>query len=460
MLLLATIISFIGNLVLGIYALKFNSKRAENRYFALFTFTVAVWIVVFYCSLVDYSLWLVRASMVLAAVWTYSLFLFAYAFTYQKVKKKLLYSMHAIVVFMSLLSLSPLVFSSSTIREGQPFPVPGSGMPLFFLYAVGFLIASTYLVTRNIWHKHPMRKHQAIFIAIGLNLTVITITFSNFISVLVFETRALFPLGMLSTLFFVGMTAYAMTRYRFLDVRVVFKKSLIYGGILFAITGIYVAAILAIYTWLKTQIHVNPLVWLTISLLVFVAFFEHFKVRLKYFLDGIFFVDDVQFVKIMQESNLILNSSHELETYVMQLAACVQKVTEAPVKQIFVRMQYMNRFKSFFPQQARDFLPFEEQTAQECEKKRGLFLKSELEEKPAIRKLMKKYQSEIYMTVGSRGEPLLAIVLVGEHKNRKPFAKRDMKGLKEFQQTAEVKFPILLQWQKVMEEAKVFMQRK
>ncbi|MFC1598110.1 histidine kinase N-terminal 7TM domain-containing protein [Patescibacteria group bacterium] len=457
-LLLTTIISSVGCLVLGIYTLKFNPKKKANQFFALFCFSILIFLLLDYWSLFTYDLFVIKLTVFNASYISLFLFLFAYFFSYGKMKKKFVIILVLLAVIISLIAISPFLFTGLYYVNGIPHPNIGVGMMVYAPYTVLINITALIILIRSLRDRNLLKRSQSQFIVLGLVLTMSIIIFSHFFAVNILKTSEYIPIGMISTLLFVSFSSYAMTRYRFLDVKVTFKKSIVYGGSIALFASIYALVLFSAYYVFKLQsIDVSPLIWFLLAVFIFILIFEFFRKRIKNFLDGIFFREEIDFTKFVSDSKMELNSTHELESFVIKLAGCIQESIAAPVTNIYIRQSHLKRYKSFFPQNSRHYIAFSDSAADDFDKHRGIKLFYEVQEQnigKAIQKVMRKNRAQIYMTVGTEKE-LLAIILIGEHKNRRAFTKKDLEGLEEFQEIARSALPNLLYWQITIEGLKV-----
>lgn len=226
-LLLTTIISFIGNVTLGCYALKFGSKKAANRYFAFLVFVIAIWIMLMYFERTTNNLNVVRITMVIAALWVHGIFMFAYLFSVSQLKKWATRSATVVVIIMSMLAMSPYVFERAEIVDGRFVPLPGSAMWLFVLYSISGVGSALFFLIYSLRHKNKTQHFQTLLVIFGLSFMMAIVLSANFLGVIIFHEVRFLPLGMLSTLIFVGATTYAITRHRFLNIHVIVQQKIL-----------------------------------------------------------------------------------------------------------------------------------------------------------------------------------------------------------------------------------------
>lgn len=454
-LLLATITSTLGCLALGGYALKFNFKHSANRYFAAFCFVTALWLV-FYAFSLTYlnSILLIRITIFLATLQSSTLLMFAYNFVNITVRKYVSTLYFFTAIFIGFLTLTPAVFSHTEMINGVDIPVSNYGMYFFIPFVFTSVVASMIFFVLNLHRSERIVRIRTYYILIGYALTMSIIIVTNFVGVILFHTIRFSPIGMVSTLFFVSFSAYAMTRYRFLEVRAVVKKSILYGGALLLFTFLYVVLNLLMYR--SFYVHVSQLdliIFTAFSSIVYTVLVQVLSKKIQHYLDGRFFQSIIDLVRFIDEDGAVLNSTHELESFILKLVGSIQDIIKAPVKQFFVLQKHHARYTSFFPPHSRAVIHFDEfQRDQFTHLAEPSLLHTLREEENAevLVRMLKKFSAEIYVPIIVDDE-LYAFVLIGKHKNNVPFRDQDVQKLSEPQKQAAVGIQALLQWQYTVE---------
>lgn len=454
-LLLTTILSITSCLLLGLYALKFNPKDHANRYFAAFCFVTVLWLIFSYLSLAEIAtnIFVVRITMVLAVAQSAALLLFVLNFSVFKYSISFLRVYYGFGIIAALASAFPFVFSRMEVMNGFLVPVAGPGMPIFAVFAVGSVTAAIILLMLNMWKVDRINRIRTFYILLGLFITMGLVIISNFFLIVLFHSLSLASLGLMSVLFFVGFTTFAMTRYRFLDVKVIFSKSVVYGGAIVLLSGAYLCTAIATYVFFDSHFSIDIALPAIFFSALYVFMVQHISTTIKRWLDGLFFRDEIDLAKLIHEENLELNTTHELEFFVLKLAGSIQQVSKAKVQQIFILQKRYSRLRSFFPQRSQEVIHFDDPLFVEIQKNKDAYLYDELQDRnlgKRIRKLMKNNKAEIYLPVWSTDD-LLAIILIGEHKNASSFDPKDIVALEEFQKTAAESIPTLLYWQTTIE---------
>jgi len=214
--------------ILGFVVFFSDHKSATSRLFLVFTLTSSLWSVVNYFSYQvedkTLALLMVRLVMFFAVLQALSFYLLMTTFPARnlvlptKFRKVVL----PVVAFVSLLTLSPLVFSDVKLSSGlPPVPVPGPGIPFFALTAVSLVIAGIVTVVRRTRAAKDKERAQFRFLTAGVTLMFGAIVIFDFVFAAVFNNTSLIPLSAVFILPFVLCTFYAIARHELLDIKIV-----------------------------------------------------------------------------------------------------------------------------------------------------------------------------------------------------------------------------------------------
>jgi len=455
-------VSVVASILLGCYSLQFRKKDKATKYFAVLCFVIAAWSIVTGASLMYPSVGIFRLSIALIALIVATLFVFTCYFVTKTIRKSAIVIALVFLVSAVIFAFSPLVFTGLIIHSNDAYPLIGVGMFFFVPYVLCFLLCSFFLLIRVIWlqPERTMIRVQVEWITAGLVGTVSMMIFFGFIAPYIWHTGRFIPVAMLSTVMFIGCTAYAMTRYRFLDVRVLIKKSLLYALFLSILATAYAVVVLQIYYQLQNIAQVDPIVWLVGVMLIFVILFEVMHKRIQTFLEGIFFLEVMDFTNVIHEHQHVVNPSHDLSSYVLQLAGQVQLAAHSTVEQIFLLQRHYKRFKSFYPVGSKKYILLSDDISLLFldKKFRGIHLVSDVMNHgahPRLRRFFRKYNVNAYMTVEDANHELIAVVLIGRHKNNFTLERVHLDALPVLQQDAGQRIAHLLELQKVLESSKV-----
>jgi len=249
--LIAFVVEALAILTLAGFVIRRNPKSATHNLFGLFALALVMWATVNYISIItpNYSLalWTIRLVMVFAVLQSvlFALLIHTFPRATLALSRKAL-SLIAVVTLLGVaISLSPFLFPSITFQEGKaPQPTPSWGMAIFLPITLGSLLWGFWLLVKKNIRSTGIQKVQQRYLLVGFLITFgLLVTLLLFFATVLNDTRFV-PYAPLFTLPFVGLTAYAIIRYRLMDIRAAIARSLSFSFLLGAFFLIY-AAILA-----------------------------------------------------------------------------------------------------------------------------------------------------------------------------------------------------------------------
>lgn len=208
-------------------------KSRNYLLFALFCFVIGIWMIVNYISFqvsdVAASLMVIRSLMVLAVVHTTLLFLFINTFPTGgiNIRAKSFWAITIATVLSIANALSPLLYSRVEFIDDQVVAIAGYGMIIFLLHPVGTLLLSLGMLIYKLSLARGIRRLQLKYITAGLLITYALILILEFVITNVLHISYFVQFASLFFLPFVIATYYAITRYRFLNIRVILRRALI-----------------------------------------------------------------------------------------------------------------------------------------------------------------------------------------------------------------------------------------
>ena len=261
--------------LLGFIVYINNPKSATNISFILFCLVTLLWSFFNYASyqLQDslVVLWCMRIVIFLGVWHSFTFFNFFYLFPLEKKKfpKWYLYVLIPWVTLVSVLTLTPLVFSGlKTVATGGAVTqaVVEKGVLIFMGTVLSLLIASVVLFVRKIRATRKVEKKPYRIILFGTIATFTLLFTFNLILPTVFGNVRFIPLGALSMFPFAVCTAYAIYKHRTFKIRniassmlafflsmatfveIIFAKS---GGELLLRSGIFLFVLLICIQFVK-----------------------------------------------------------------------------------------------------------------------------------------------------------------------------------------------------------------
>ena len=156
-------------------------------------------------------------------------------------------------------------------------------------YVVYFLLAAAFMFG-SYRQASGREKNRYYYFISGILLTCLIGGTFNLVLVHFFHNSRLVYLGPLATIIFVLMTAYAILRFRLMDISLVFKKTTAYSLLTILITFVYLAVILAFELLFRSVYSGNFSYWSTLPIAFIIAVtFSPLRERLQNIIDRMFF---------------------------------------------------------------------------------------------------------------------------------------------------------------------------
>jgi len=274
---LSGLINAIASTLLGFFVVVKGRKNIVNKTFTFFCFSVALWSY-------GYYLWQISDNAVSALFWSRflmvgAIFIFISYFHFvlvflnkiKKRKKLLIFGYIAAIIFLCF------NFTSLFVKEVGPqlsfkfWPSPGVIYHPFLLIWILYLAYCTYLLFVDYRKATGIKRNQIRYVLIGITTGLIGGATNYFL----WYGISIPPIGNILVVVYIGTTAYAILKYRLMDIRLAVKRSTIFSLIVIIITAAYtMSAFLVslvifggVYT-LQTQI----ITGLIVALLVAIGF--------------------------------------------------------------------------------------------------------------------------------------------------------------------------------------------
>ncbi|MBU2566211.1 hypothetical protein KKG46_01480, partial [Patescibacteria group bacterium] len=234
----------ITSTILGLFVFFKNKNSRTNQTFALFCLSVAAWSY-------PYTFWPIakdRESTLfwfqllhIGATFTSITYLHFVASWLDIIKKQ---KIIIIIGYLLAAFFTSFVFSSYFISDMVPkfsmrfWAEPGILYHFYLFYFFGYAIYSSYLLVKYYNKVTGVKRLQMKYIFIGMVLA-----FSGGSTNYPLWYNINFPpYGNIFASAYVIMTAYAILKYRLMDIRVAIKRSTIFSGVIIIITAVYVMA--------------------------------------------------------------------------------------------------------------------------------------------------------------------------------------------------------------------------
>lgn len=319
------------NLFLGFFVYKSNKRSATNKLFGLLSLVLSIWLLVFFISsesiLLDHSLTFIRGSLFFATIMNALFFIFSLTMPRIQFRFKLVWFVPFFVVtfLVMLLTLSPYTFESVEIVNGSASPVPGPAIAFFGLYSIAINVGAVLILFRRIRHSKGIQKQQFRFVMLGILLMFGFIIFTIFLPVALFQMNSFVSFAPLYTLVFLGFTAYAIVRYRLMDIRVIISRSIVYAVLVSAVAGAFALITFVGSTFFTEVSGLGQLGVLAITSIIIVTLLDPLKRFLGRATNKIFFHAAINYPMVTKHLTDVINEEVELSDLVQRFTTEIEE---------------------------------------------------------------------------------------------------------------------------------------
>jgi signal transduction histidine kinase len=249
---LSYIPAIVGVACVGLFVFMNNTKSAKNKFFALTSLLIVLWLTFLFIgdttTSLPVALWALRFGLFFGQLVFLAFYLFALEFpfkTHPGMLARLVWSLPIIVSSVAL--LTPLGVQSVSIKD---FGVqPEAIGPLYAssdLLGVAYLLVSIWVLYKNRRKASAQQRSQINLVLMGLTVAIAANVFSGIIVTLLRVDATYIWIGSFSLFIFSLFVAYAIIRHRLFDVRPVVARSFTYLLLIVALSVVYATLIFGI----------------------------------------------------------------------------------------------------------------------------------------------------------------------------------------------------------------------
>lgn len=241
-------IAFIVILAFGLAVYLKNPKSHTNILFFTLALILDAYIISTAVALhpfiktIENNLFWIRIDMFLGSFIAPVLFLLAHTFPNNKISlsKKWLNITVIYTLIMAVVSFTALVFKSVSYPEGSttPVPVPGAGMPFYFVHIIGYFSASFAILIRRYRKSLGIDKLKRLYFLVGIIMTFTGMAIVDFLLVLLGNTSLVY-MGPIFPVFLMVLVGITIVKHQFLDIKPVIARAVSYFLVLLSLASIY-----------------------------------------------------------------------------------------------------------------------------------------------------------------------------------------------------------------------------
>ncbi len=393
---------------------------------------------------------------------------FVYVFTKTEISK--IRELNIYVIAWVLFPFSFTSYTASYFIHGNPNYDEINLGPVYYLflpYAFAFFGYTLFLLIQE--YRNPNNsvryRTQLRYITTGFSVTFLFGFWNNIILPVFFNQYVSTLYGPLSVYVLGLFMLYAIVRLRLFNIRIIVQKRIFQLTLFSLFTLMYYLAVSSVYFFvLRNIVGTKEIIaYFLLSVFVFTFFFHLFSLFVTKLMNNLFMRETLDFSKYISERDFLLNSTHELESFLLKYAGMIQEAVEAPVVSVYVQQKHMSRFVEFFPKKKTNrYYLFDSEFVDELQGLPMILTVGKIEEEyshTTLPKIMQKMNAKMLFLVQSNTLPFinstLGIFFIGRHKNNMPFKREHIEKLKELHDFGQEILPIVLRWQMSVDYTKI-----
>ncbi|TAJ96303.1 MAG: hypothetical protein EPO39_20305 [Candidatus Manganitrophaceae bacterium] len=307
----------ITNLSLGFLVWARGRKNTLNALYSFVALSVASWcfaVVPFRSALdpADSLLWCKILYVSPIAIVTSFLF-FNFTFLSQERASRLA---HFLPLFPALGILTLTLWPGMVIQEvlfasGEKQIVFGPAYPIYFIFIIAYFCWSFIILSKQYFNSSGISRMQIRYVFFGTFISANLGMITN----LILPTLGIFSfnwLGQILTIIMSSFIAYAIVRYRLMDIKIILKRTLVYSMLLIITFSVYVFMILFSQN-LGDRNHSEPTFRMFLSALLVAVGFEPLKRFFQRATDRIFFKSEYDQKVLLSRLSTMMRNTINLE---------------------------------------------------------------------------------------------------------------------------------------------------
>ena len=343
------------------------------------------------------------------------------------------------IILIFLLSFSRYLVIDLTRYSWGVDPTYGPGYPIFLIYFFSYMAISFYLIIKEYKTEKGIRKSQLLYFLIGTSLSAIIGISTNIIYPIITGYSRISKIGPACTIIMIIFIGYAILRYRLMDIRVIFKKSIVYGFIFIIILFTSILIALFLKDVLYEQLAIDPTISIVVLMMIMIFIFPGIKNYIQKELDKIFKKDYIDFSEKIDKLEKAVSSHTQVNDLAKEISESMKDLIKVDQVEFFVIDRRQNEFVSQFPQNENKLIKNGLFTALNDGKE--VIIKEELnylkpkdrDEKKRIKDVVKsleKLNSSAALPIFT-GTELIGIILMGSKEGNRNFTSEDLELMKQ-----------------------------
>lgn len=319
-----------ANLILSFFVYKRNPKSATNVIYILLNTVISIWLIVNYLSInttgSSQTLLLTRLSVFFAMPMSSLFLLFSQTLpsSQLKISHTWLYSIVFITVIIMCLNMTSLTFKNvMTADDGSLVPVVGPGIIPFSIFSTFFSLKAIYTLLKKSLNSVGKERLQYRFVMLGILFMLGLIISTILIPVIFVQDSSFVALAPVYSLAFLGMTAYAIIKYRLMDIRLVLVRSIIYGSLVVFVSSSFVFLTYFGSVYFEDNA-ISRTIFVGVISLMIVVIIDPLKATIARVTDAFFYRNAIDYTLASKELTDIVNSEIDFISLLKKFTKALQ----------------------------------------------------------------------------------------------------------------------------------------
>lgn len=381
------------------------------------------------------------------------------------IPKAILYGYSVMIAILAVILWIPgLLIKGREYVDTQPYAYFLDYGPLFIPYHLLLapaLVGLIYLFVRGNVFLKGLRLTRLRFVGVGLLLAVgLPIVLAIWEPLFHYLKTGNFRVGgeqwliiaqtisAITVSFFTLLSGYAITRYRFMDIKVMLQKSVVYGVTIVLTTAMYMGVMYLFYRLIGSAIAL----FLGFALLVFIL--DPIKKRIKIWLDSLFFLEELELSKKLSERAAKINTTHDLETFVNESVKTIEEKLKVTALGFYVRQREHHRYFCFYPKNGVAHLYMKDDITQHLLNAEDISITEELKLNgyPKTKQLLKALEKRNAggLLQIKTDNTVNGLILFSRKKNGKSFTHRDFRFIEKQIEKTQSHLAHLIFWHETL----------
>jgi signal transduction histidine kinase len=425
-------ISFVANIVLGGIVLLHNTKNVLNQVFFTITISAALWVLtnlLFVVTSGDVQYMMALASYGAAAIVALCFLLYCLELKHVRRSSIGYGCIIGIGLLAAVLSIQPGAIASGVTADSRLI-TNSTALSVYGLYLFAYFVSGIIVLALARHQARYAEKAKVTIVLAGLGAAVILGMFFNLILPMLGDYDFV-KLGPVSTLIFVGTSAYAIVRHQLFDIKLAAIRSIVYIGALVTLSAIYYLLAYLFSQFIfgehtTNSVSVSPINIVLALLLAFL--FQPIKRFFDRTTDRIFYRDTYKSDDFFERFGDLLVSTTDLRTILERASTEIASTLKA--SQGFFMVYYGDDRYMSAGTKRHGRLPIDDARALDKYfegQGRDAVLSEFLSDDESVRRLLVSHKIDIIMPL-RRGGDIIGYLCLGQNQ-RSGYTKRDIRTL-------------------------------